>query len=270
MVAIIGADQGGAPRYSEVGFDGVEPRRLGGRIDGMDVQPAEERHKGGMVVDIAQVVHDDEERPARIARAETAEGLAELGHPFAAAEQPAETVGVDVVKAEELLGPLGPAIGGAHRLGIAAPGPSGAPQGLEFQGTPFVEADHRRARRAVTIESPDGFFFRSNAGSCEVFQVRIRWARKPSRRRSRRTHSSVMGGRRPRCRQYSANLGTVHAEKGSPRSAGLARAMSISSRICGPVMIGSRPFGLGGSSNVVNPLSLKRWTHSYTMVTLQP
>ena len=46
--------------------------------------------------------------------------------------------------------------------------------------------------------------------------------------------------------------------------------MSISSRTWGPVMMGSRPFGLGGRSKVVRPLSLNRSTHSYTMVTLQP
>jgi hypothetical protein len=35
-------------------------------------------------------------------------------------------------------------------------------------------------------------------------------------------------------------------------------------------MMGSRPFGLGGCSKVVKPLSLNRCTHSYTKVTLQP
>jgi hypothetical protein len=98
----------------------------------------------------------------------------------------------------------------------------------------------------------------------------MRWARSPSRRSRRRTHSSVIGGSSPRCRQYSASLGTVHAEKGNPRSVGLDNAMSMSSRIWGPVMIGSRPLGLGGCSKVVNPLALNRWTPSYTIVTLHP
>jgi hypothetical protein len=81
----------------------------------------------------------------------------------------------------------------------------------------------------------------------------MHWPRRPSRRRSRRTHSWVIGGSTPRCRQYAASLGTVQAENGKPRLAGLDRAMSINSRTWSPVMIGGRPRGLGGSSNVVPP-----------------
>src|SRR5229473_1300782 len=112
----------------------------------------------------------------------------------------------------------------------APTGPGDTAQEHELQGPPLVEGDHRRPRRARPVELPDAFFFRSNAGSSEVFQVRMRWARSPSRRSSRRTHSSVIGGSSPRCRQYSASLGTVHAENGRPRSTELDRAMSISSR----------------------------------------
>jgi hypothetical protein len=59
----------------------------------------------------------------------------------------------------------------------------------------------------------------------------MRWARSPSRRSNRRTHSSVIDGSTPRRRQGSANLGTVHVENGKPRSAGLDKAMSINPRI---------------------------------------
>lgn len=100
--------------------------------------------------------------------------------------------------------------------------------------------------------------------------MRMRWARRPWRRSNRRTHSSVIGGSRPRFRQYAASLGTVHAEKGNPRSAGLERAISISSRTWGPVTMGGRPFGLGACSKVVKPLTLNRWIHSYAMLRWQP
>jgi len=80
----------------------------------------------------------------------------------------------------------------------------------------------------------------------------------------------VIGGNSPRRRQYSASLGTVQAEKGKPRSAGLESAMSINSRTCGPVMIGCRPFGLGACSKVAKPLALNRWIHSYAMLKWQP
>src|SRR6266849_1519228 len=140
---------------------------------------------------------------------------------------------MDVVEAEELLGAFAAVIGSPHALRPATTPPGDPAQRLELQGSPLVEADHRRPRRTRPVELADAFFFRSNAGSSEVFQVRIRWARSPSRRRSRRTHSSVIGCSSPLCRQYSASLGTVHAENGRPRSAGLDRAMSISSRIWG-------------------------------------
>jgi hypothetical protein len=40
----------------------------------------------------------------------------------------------------------------------------------------------------------------------------MRWARRPWRRSNRRIHSSVIGGSRPRWRQYAAGSGTVHAD----------------------------------------------------------
>src|SRR5215813_8491734 len=123
--------------------------------------------------------------------------------------------------------------------------------------------------RAASIERPNAFFLRSNAGSFEVFQVRTRWAVSPSRRSSRRTHSSVTGGSSFRRRQYSASLGTDQTEKGNPRSEGLDKATSTSSRSCAARRMGGRPFGLGTCSKVANPLSLKRWTQSYATVKWQ-
>src|SRR5215831_14625330 len=113
-------------------------------------------------------------------------------------------------------------------------------------------------------------FLRSNAGSFEVFQVRTRWAVSPSRRSSRRTHSSVTGGSSFRRRQYSASLGTDQTENGNPRSEGLDKATSTSSRSCAARKMGGRPLGLGTCSKVANPLSLKRWAQSYATVKWQP
>ena len=80
----------------------------------------------------------------------------------------------------------------------------------------------------------------------------------------------MIGGSKPRCRQYAASLGTVQAENGNPRSPGLESATSINSRTWGPVMMGGRPLGLGACSKVVNPLLLNRWIHSYAMLRWQP
>src|SRR5215471_17992627 len=142
--------------------------------------------------------------------------------------------------------------------------------GLPIQRAPLVETDYRAARRAAPIERADEFFLRSKAGSVEVFQVRTRWAVSPSRRSSRRTHSSVTGGSSFRRRQYSASLGTDQTENGNPRSEGLDNATSTNSRSCTALRMGGRPLGLGTCSKVRNPLSLKRWTQSLATVKWQP
>lgn len=98
------------------------------------------------------------------------------------------------------------------------------------------------------------FLLRAKSGSLEVFQVRMRWALSPSRRNRRRTHSSVTEGSSFRRRQYSASLETDQTENGKPRSAGLDRATSTSSRSCAARTIGGRPRGLGTSSKRENPL----------------
>ena len=201
MVAVVGASEGGARRDSELSLNGIEPRRFGRRPHGMDVQAAEQSQEARMIVDIVQIIQDDEEALARVASPQPAKGLAHLDDPFAPPEQAAQAVGMDVVEPEELLGAFAALIRRPDALRPPPPSPGDASQRLEFQRPPFVEADYRRARRARTVELPDVFFFRSKAGSVEVFHVRMRWARSPSRRRSRRTHSSVMGGSSPRCRQ---------------------------------------------------------------------
>src|SRR5919106_968719 len=270
VLQIIRAGQGRALGDTKVRLDGVEPGGFGRRPHRVNVQLSEQRQEPRMIVDVVQVIHDDEQLAAGVAGPQAPEGLAHVGHPLASPKQPAQTVGVDVVEAEKLLGALAPMVGRPHALRPAAARPGAATQRAQFQRPPFVEADHRRPRRGRPVELPDAFFFRSNAGSSEVFHVRMRCARSPWRRSSRRTHSSVIGGSNPRRRQYSASLGIVQAEKGKPRSAGLDNAMSISSRTWGPVMMGGRPLGLGACSKVVKPLLLNRWIHSYAMLRWQP
>src|SRR5438128_644639 len=259
-----------ALEHAELGFDEVEPRGLRRRRHRLDAQPPQQRQEARMIMDVAQVVHDHEEPLVRIAGPKATEGLADLGNALAAAKQAVEAVGMDIIEAQELLGAMGPSVGRAHARRPALAGPSDAPDRPEFQGAPFVEAHYRRARRTSPVEPPDAFFFRSNAGSWDVFQVRTRWAVSPSRRRSRRPHSSVTGGRSRRRRQYSASFGTDQAENGNPRSAGLDSATSTNSRSCAALRMGGRPFGFATRSKVVQPLSLNRRTQSYAAVKWQP
>jgi hypothetical protein len=270
VLEVVGIAEREAPQDTEVGFDEIEPGSLGRSEDGVDAEPAKEGQEAGVVVDVVEVVHDHEEFLARVAGPEATERLEEIRQSLLAAEDATEAVGVDIVEAEELLGPFKPAIGGPAPERLALFGPGQATDGPEFEGAPLVEADYRRALRAMSVEAADAFFFRSKSGSWDVFQVRIRWAVSPSRRRSRLTHSSVTGGRSPFERQYSDSFGTDQFEKGNPRSAGLDRATSTSSRSCCDLRMGGRPLGLGTCSKVLKPLLLKRRTQSYATVKWQP
>ncbi len=90
----------------------------------------------------AQVIEDDEQPTVRIARPEPPKGVEELGQPRAAAEHPAETVGVDIVEAQKLLGALQATIGRAHSARAAGGRPRHAADRLELQRAPFVETDY--------------------------------------------------------------------------------------------------------------------------------
>jgi hypothetical protein len=221
-------------------------------------------------VDVVEVVHDHEQALAGVTGAEPAKGFEEIGESFLATEDPAQAIGVDIVEAEELFGALEPVVCGPSPQGPSLLSPRQAAYRLELQGSPLVEADYRRALRAVPVEPADSFFFRSKFGSWDVFQVRIRCALSPSRLRRRLTHSSVTGGRSFFERQYSDSFGTDQFEKGKPLSAGLDRATSTSSRNCSDLRMGGRPLGLGTCSKVTKPLLLKRRTQSYATVKWQP
>src|SRR3990170_8413710 len=258
---VVGVRQGESLQDAELGLDQVEPRGLGRGRYGVDPQLPQEGEETGMIVGVPQVVQDHEEPPSRIAAAQAPEGLAELGQALAFSKQAAEAVGMNVVESQKLFGSVQPPIGRPHALRPGSPSPDPAPHGFELQGTPFVETHYRRPRGAPPVERADAFFLRSKSGSWEVFQVRTRWAVSPSRRSKRRTHSSVTSGSNLFCRQYSASFGTDHVENGSPRSAGLDRATSTSSRSCAALRIGGRPLGLEtcGSGDRA-PESLRRST----------
>lgn len=262
MTRVVGVGNGKALQDSKLSFDQIEPGSFRRSPNGVDVQAAQQSEKTRMIMNVVQVVQNDEELFSRIAPPKTAEGFGDFHDSLSTTEQTIQTVSVHSVKAEELFGTFQPPVRGTDALRLLLPGPGDASDGLEFQRAPFVEADYRAARRTVAIKPPDAFFLRSKAGSVEVFQVRTRCALSPSRRSRRRTHSSVTGGNSLRCRQYSASLGTDQTEKGKPRSAGLDRATSTSSRSCSARRIGGRPLGLGTCSKLAKPLRLNRWTQS--------
>src|SRR6266496_3738345 len=270
VLEVVGVRQGEPLHDAEMRLDQVEPRGLGRREHGPDPELAEQAEETRVIVDVVQIVQDDKQPLGRVAGAQPPESLEEVREPFLPAKDTAQAIGVDIVEAQKLFGSLEPAVGGPPAQRALALCPSHASHGLEFQGSPFVETDYGRARRAFPVEASDPFFLRSKSGSLDVFQVRMRWAVSPSRRSSRRTHSSLTGGNSRFSRQYSVSLGTDQFENGRPRSAGLERATSTSSRSCSPLKMGGRPFGLATCSKVVNPLLLNRRTQSYATVKWQP
>jgi hypothetical protein len=209
------------------------------------------------------VHHDIQPHVARITGAQLAEGHQQILKGLPAAALAHQTIVVDVGEPEELFSPLGPMGGGPLAPRMAPAGQSDTRDRTQFQRPPFVEADHRSASGLALIEAEDArFFFASNAGSGDCFHVLSRCGVMPSRRNTRRTHSSVIAGSNPRALQYAANLAVDHSVKGSPKSTGRLRATVTNARTWAVVRIGSRPLGLGGRSNVSMPEVLNRCTHT--------
>jgi hypothetical protein len=100
VVAIVRAGEGSSLRHPAVSFDGVEPGGVRRGPHGVDVQAAEHRQEARMIMDIVQVIHDDEEAFARVARPHAPKGLAHLDDPLAAPEQATQAVGMDVGAAD--------------------------------------------------------------------------------------------------------------------------------------------------------------------------
>lgn len=146
-------------------------------------------------MDIVKVVHDHEQLPTGIASPQAFEGIADLFDAFSLTKDPIEAVSVDIVEAEELLGTLVAMVRGAHAMRPAPRRPGDTTDRAQLQRPPLVEADYRGPGWALTVESANEFFLVSKWGSFDVFQDRMRCAEKPSRLRSRLTHSSVTSGR---------------------------------------------------------------------------
>jgi len=208
----------------------------------------------------AEIVHDHVESDrGGMAGAEFAEGLQQVGGCLALMDFSDEALGVNIVEGQQLLGALKPAVGGPQTFGVAAPLPMPAMDRAQFERTTFIEADYSVPLRRRMVEIEDAVFLTSNAGSGDSFQVFECWKETPSRRSKRRTHSSVMGGRRLRSRQYALSFFTDQWLNGRPRSSGRASATLISSSTRSPLIRGIGPRGLFGCSKAAKPLFSKEW-----------
>jgi hypothetical protein len=84
-------------------FDQIEPGGLRRSPDGLDPQSPQQSKKTGMIVNVAQIVHNHKKPLARVATAQAAKGFADVRDGFATAKQATEAVGVYIVKSQKLL-----------------------------------------------------------------------------------------------------------------------------------------------------------------------
>src|SRR5436305_83447 len=148
MVRVVSIGDRETPQDPELRLDEIEPRGFGGCPDRLDAEPPEQGEEGRMVVDVVEVIHDDEQAPTGIAGSEPSKRLAHVDHALATPKHAVETVGMDIVEAEELLDAVPAVVGGTPAPRLSAAGPGDAADGTDFQRPPFVEADYGRARRA--------------------------------------------------------------------------------------------------------------------------
>src|SRR5262249_60391663 len=80
VVAIVRARERGPLGDAEVGFDGIEPRRVGGSPHRLNPKPAEQGQEAGLIVKFPRIIHDDEQSLAGEARVQPPEGLADFAY----------------------------------------------------------------------------------------------------------------------------------------------------------------------------------------------
>ena len=206
MVAVVGHLASELLDAEEMRFDGVQPTGIGGGKDRLHVALGHEgSQKGGLMT--AEVVHHDVEPDfCRIAGPQLLEDLQDVSARLALVDLAHETLGVDIVKSQELLGAFKPAVGSPQALGMSSWPPTLAMERSKFQRAALVEANYRPAGRGSVVEVEDTVFLGSNSGPGDSFQVFVCWKETPSRRNSRRTHSSVIGGKRSCSRQYALSF----------------------------------------------------------------
>jgi len=154
-----------------VRLDGVEPTRVGRRVNGLYVVGSHEGAQAGVLVRI-EVVHDEVEAEGRpIAGSQPRKNREQVIDRFPLAHLGHEAVGMDIVEGEQLLRPLEPPVGRPEALRMAHWRPAPSRQRPQLERAALVEADDGATFRAPLVEVEDSVFFTSNSGSGDCFQV---------------------------------------------------------------------------------------------------
>jgi len=143
VICIVGVGKGELLQDTELGFDEVQPGRLGRRPNRLNVELLQQGQKSRMVVNVVEVVQNDEELAMGVTPAELLERLADIDDALVLAEDPIDRVGVNIIEGQKLLGPFSAAVGGAHTHRTLLLGPSYTSDRLQLQGPPLVETHYR-------------------------------------------------------------------------------------------------------------------------------
>jgi hypothetical protein len=155
VARVVGVIHGESLQYSKLSFDQVEPTGLGGRPDRMNVQFLEQRQELGVIVNLVEIVENYEQAATRIAFAESAEGIHDLGQSTPRLKHSVQVIAMDIVESQKVLDAVGPMVGGTAADRATLPRPGNTTHGPDLQGPPLVEAQHHGSRRAVLVEPFD-------------------------------------------------------------------------------------------------------------------
>ena len=152
MVRVIGVVQAEAFEGAEMSLDGIEPTGVGRGRHQTDIVPPSKASQ--VLVPMRREVVLDQVKPDRggIAGSEPPPGCQDIPAGLAFVDGSGETVAMHIVEGQQLLGPLGTAIGRSDPLGMALPSQAGPSDGLELHGTELVETNDRRFSRGLLVE----------------------------------------------------------------------------------------------------------------------
>jgi len=154
VAGVVAAVEGEVADRGELALGPVQPRRVGGRVDQLDVVGRAPRGDLGLAVR-SVVVADQVELPGREAAAQLLAEVEELRPAFPVTEPVEHLTGREVERGEHVPDAAGAGVGRAQAGRAAAREPATAGAGLQVQRPELIDTDHSPVGRRVVIEVED-------------------------------------------------------------------------------------------------------------------
>jgi len=168
-----------------------------------------------------QIIHNYIKSPVnRIAHPEPFKYRQQVGNGLSFSYLSRKTISMNIIKRQKLFSAIVSIISSPESIRVSFLCPDNSMNRSQLQWATFIKTNHLTIFCGRYVEVKNSVFFTSNSVSGDSFHVFVLCGVKPSLRRRRLTHSSVMSGNIPRCLQYDANLLTDHRVKGKPKSSG--------------------------------------------------